>query len=45
MLMRREILNGQMALQNESINNKNLFIFAFSLYIKHCNPLVDTILH
>ena len=27
------------------INNKHLFIFALSLFTKHCNPLVDTILH
>ena len=26
------------------INNKRLFIFALSLFTKHCNPLVDTFL-
>ena len=31
--------------RSKFINNKHLFIFALSLFTRHCNPLVDTILH
>ena len=32
-------------LQQKNINNKHLFIFALSLFTKHCNPLANTLLH
>jgi hypothetical protein len=30
---------------NTNINNKYLFIFALSLFTKHCNPLVNTFIY
>jgi hypothetical protein len=30
---------------SNTFHNKHLFTFAMSLFTKHCNPLVDTLLH